>query len=62
MHIRKIIKDFLTENPNSTEAAIVADCAAKNSSGHASERASKALAQMTSRGKIVKTGNSYTLA
>jgi len=60
MIIRQIIKDFLTNNANSSEATILAECEAK---GYGSpSRVSMLLAKMVTRGVIVKNGDSYSIA
>ena len=59
MIVRKSIKDFLTANGASTEAAIVADCVAN---GAREKRVKRAIERMTTRGKLVKTNDNYDLS
>jgi hypothetical protein len=58
MIVRKCIKDFLAANGESTTAAIVAGCA---ENGASEKRVERVLDRMSTRGKIVKNGDSYSL-
>jgi len=59
MRARKYILEFLTDNPNSDISAIVADAVAKGAQQHAVLRV---VERMQRRGKIVKNGDTYSLA
>ena len=57
--IRKVIKEFLTDNPNSSGADVVAACEAE---GYKDTRAHAVLDRLERRGVIEKTGEDYSIA
>ena len=57
--IRKVIKEFLTDNPDSSGTSVVAAC---ESEGYKSARIYTALIRMEARGIIVRTGDNYSIA
>lgn len=56
--LKRVIKDFLAQNPDASEATIKAECVAK---GYSEDRAGVILALIVSRGKIIKNGDEYSL-
>jgi len=57
--IRKYIKEYITANGPSTENALVEDCVLK---GALPDRAERILEKMTKRGKLIKSGDDYSIA
>jgi len=59
MRVRKFIKDHIVDNGPSSEAELIAACQA---AGAKSPRAERIIQRMTSHGKLVENGGTYTLA
>jgi hypothetical protein len=59
VRVRKFIKDHIADTGPSTEAELAAVC---QTAGVASGRFERVMQRMVTRGKLIKDGDTYTVA